>query len=73
MHALWLRYVHSRVGRCSRGLAWLSASICQSVFTFDGFTDAPPSTTRNSLEFHRGPRCCVARAGHEAFKVSDAA
>lgn len=44
-------------------VAWLSASICQFVFMFEGFTEALLSTTRtrNSLEWEypvaaTGPR-----------------
>lgn len=71
MHALWLAlHALSLVGRCSRGLAWLSASICHfmTVFYLRGirrcFLSSPPpheTATSNSLEFPRGPGCvCVA-------------
>lgn len=47
--------VHARVGRCEHTLAWLSASICQFVFMFEGFSEAPLSTatttTCNSWSF----------------------
>eukprot|EP00064_Thunnus_orientalis_P012560 superscaffoldBa00001941_g12595 len=43
------------VGRCEHTLAWLSASICQFTFMFEGFTEALPTatTTSNSWEFYR--------------------
>ncbi|CAJ1077413.1 melatonin receptor type 1A [Xyrichtys novacula] len=58
VHALWLPLRSARSGRSMRAhtLAWLSASICQFVFTFEGFGETPrptASTACNSWNLAR--------------------
>lgn len=48
MHALWPHCVHARVGRYEHTVAWLSASICQFVFMFEGSDEARLTATRRS-------------------------
>lgn len=52
VHALWRpRRACSRVGGGEHTVAWPPASICQLLFTFEGFAEAlqATSTTCNSL------------------------
>lgn len=47
-------------------VAWLSASICQFVFMFEGLLTA--TATCNSWSFAAERYCCLAAVGHEVPK-----
>lgn len=51
-------------------VAWLSASICQFVFMFEGFSEAllTATATCNSWSFAAERYCCLAAVGHEVPK-----
>lgn len=72
VHALWLARVHGSglaVGRREHSGVAVSASICQFVFMFKGFTgtgtsvEAAATRTRNSWEFISPPRTVSAAPG----------
>lgn len=70
VHALWLRCVHSRVGRCEHSGVALGLHLPVCVYV-RGIRRGPFSDDDDGdvqqLEFHRGCYCHIASIGHEAF------